>query len=131
VRRADYVLPKYQSTYGMTNLSYYDDAVRYIAERVENPTFYIFSDDIAWCRENIKFAFPVEYMERNTEGFKASGHLQLMSLCKSNIITNSTFSWWGSWLNTNPGKIVVAPKTWKADASDSKEDITPAAWIKM
>ncbi len=114
VRRTDYVAPKYQKMYGETNLDYYRRAIDTIAATVDNPTFYIFSDDIAWCKENIKPAFPVEYVERNSQGPKASHHLQLMSLCKHNIIANSTFSWWGAWLNRNPEKIVIAPKEWLA-----------------
>jgi hypothetical protein len=131
VRRSDYVTPKYQSTYGTTGLPYYDAAVKYIADHVKDPKFYIFSDDIAWCKENLKLAFPVEYMERSSEGFKASAHLELMSLCKHNIIANSTFSWWGAWLNANPDKIVVTPKQWRVGEGSEKDEIVPEKWIKV
>ena len=131
VRRADYVLPKYEKGYGKTDVAYYERAVGIIASRVRDPKFYIFSDDIAWCRGNIKFPFPTEYIERASEGPKASHHLQLMSLCKHNIITNSTFSWWGAWLNRNPKKVVIAPARWYAGASADSVDIVPAHWIKL
>ena len=131
VRRADYVIPKYEKTYGATNLSYYDCAVRSMANAVKDPKFYIFSDDIAWCKENVKLPFPAEYVERNSEGPKASHHLQLMSLCKHNIIANSTFSWWGAWLNQTSGKRVIAPAVWHAGDQSSEESIIPAEWEKI
>jgi len=131
VRRADYVLPKYRNTYGETNLSYYDKAVQSMAQKVADPKFYIFSDDIAWCKENIKLSFPVEYIERSSEGPKASHHLQLMSLCKHNIIANSTYSWWGAWLNQNPGKHVIAPAVWHVGEQAGDDDIIPAGWERI
>jgi hypothetical protein len=128
VRRADYVMPKYQEMYGETNLSYYDKAVRFMTDHVKDPKFYVFSDDVAWCKENIKLAYPMEYIERSSEGPKANYHVQLMSLCKHNIVANSTFSWWAAWLNQNPGKIVVAPKEWSRSVPSGECDIIPSSW---
>ena len=129
VRRGDYTLPKYLKVYGATDTSYYDRAIAYISERVDSPHFFVFSDDIDWCRNNIKTSAPVTYMDDATAGRKASGHLELISLCKHNIIANSTFSWWGAWLNQSPGKIVVAPKRWHADLT--KGDLISEQWIKI
>ncbi len=130
VRRTDYLIPKNTSLYGETNSSYYDKAIAYIDEHVKNPKFFIFSDDIAWCRENIKPPFPTTYIDRASEGPKASYHLQLMSMCKHNVITNSSFSWWGAWLNENPGKIVVAPARW-SPSSQGNEDVVPDGWTRL
>jgi hypothetical protein len=129
VRRGDYV--KFKSVaemMGGTDLSYYDRASRYIGERVTQSHFFIFSDDIEWCKQNIKLSFPVTYVSSSSSGPKSAYHLQLMSLCKNNIIANSTFSWWGAWLNGNPGKIVVAPKQWHINGSETKDDVIPKNW---
>jgi len=129
VRRKDYLLPKYQKVYGATDLSYYERAARYIGERVSNPTFFVFSDDVAWCREYIRPPFPTIYLDDATAGPKASYHLQLMASCEHNIITNSSFSWWGAWLNGNAKKIVIAPQVW--DAARRDYDRVPGAWIRL
>jgi hypothetical protein len=63
-------------------------------------------------------------------GPKGAFHLQLMSFCKHNIIANSTFSWWGAWLNRDPGKIVIAPERWYADR-ETKQETIPDSWIKL
>lgn len=131
VRRGDYILPKYAKLYGGTDLAYYGRAIAHVAERVKNPRFFIFSNDAAWCRENIKSPFPMVYVPAGAAGPKASFHLQLMSLCKHNIIANSTFSWWGAWLNANAGKIVVAPKQWYRDSNMPAAGIVPAGWTKL
>lgn len=131
VRRGDYLLPKFAKFYGATDVSYYEKALAYIAERVTSPKIFVFSDDIAWCKEHIKTPFPLTFMGDDTAGAKASGHLELMSLCKHNIITNSSFSWWGAWLNENPGKIVIAPQRWSVDGCDERCDVTPEGWIKL
>ncbi len=132
VRRGDYATDKKViKDMGETNLSYYQHATTTIAQQVDNPEFFVFSDDIDWCREHLSLPFPVTYVSASSAGPKASHHLQLMSLCKHNIITNSTFSWWGAWLNNNPQKIVIAPKRWYADGRGGEEDIIPQEWIKM
>lgn len=131
VRRGDYV--KFKSVLGVmgdTNLEYYKKAFSYIASRIDNPHFFIFSDDLKWCKENLKLPHRITYVEDDLAGPKFSFHLQLMSLCKHNIVANSTFSWWGAWLNGNPKKIVIAPSRWYADGKGDG-DIVPASWIKV
>jgi hypothetical protein len=54
-----------------------------------------------------------------------------MSLCKHNIIANSSFSWWGAWLNPNKDKIVIAPKQWVAKKTTDELDILPPEWIRV
>jgi hypothetical protein len=78
-------------------------------KKMGNDKYYIiFSDDISWCKENLSFLNNKIFIEGNTD-FQ---DLYLMSKCKNNIIANSSFSWWGAWLNTNKDKIVIAPKKW-------------------
>lgn len=124
VRRGDYV--GLANIYGTTDLDYYKRAIEYIQSRVENPHFFVFSNDIAWCQDNlgIKSTF-VDINNGDTGYFD----LELMRNCKHNIITNSTFSWWGAWLNENSNKIVVSPHQWFADGRPT--DIIPDSWIKI
>jgi len=128
VRRRDYVnCERNKRETGETDVPYYNRAAFYVAERVTNLHFYVFSDDIAWCEENLHLAFPTTYVGDGSAGPKGAFHLQLMSLCKHNIIASSTFSWWSAWLNQNPGKIVVAPERWRPGS----QQIVPQRWIKI
>ena len=131
VRRGDYLLGKYKKLYGITDVDYYNRAIANIGDSVKDPHFFVFSDDIDWCKENIKTPYVTTYMDAASSGPKSSYHLQLMSLCKHNIIANSSFSWWGAWLNKNPQKIVIAPKQWHVGMSIEENDVTPANWIKL
>jgi hypothetical protein len=88
---------------------YYKRGMCYIAEHTLNPVFYIFSNDIQWIKNNIKFDYPVKFVDNNNPGYE---DLRLMYNCRHFIIANSTFSWWGSYLSDNKDKIVVAPSYW-------------------
>jgi len=128
VRRGDYISNKYASKWhGLTGLDYYNSAVKIVNNKIKNPELFVFSDDPDWCKANLKFKFPTTYVSHNTKG---SEDLRLMVACKHNIITNSTFSWWGAWLNQNPDKVVVAPKKWLNDPSENTEDVIPESWLK-
>jgi hypothetical protein len=113
--------------HGMMTNHYYQEIINYIAERQENLHFFVFADNFDWVRENLQLEFPFTLMEGNT----TEEDLQLMSLCKHQLIPNSTFSWWAAWLNTNPHKIVVAPNDWFADKTVNTQDIYPLSWIRM
>lgn len=134
IRRGDYV----QNTTAKPNFitcgkSYYERAIRHILTKVENPQFYIFSDDFEWVKENLNFENqPVSYIDWN-RGKESYIDLQLMSLCKHNIIANSSFSWWGAWLNLNTEKIVICPDRWFQDEYKNTllDDFYPTGWIKM
>lgn len=131
VRRGDYVTFKnVEQRMGATDIAYYDRAANYIGERFTAPHFFVFSDDIQWCKTNVAIPFPTTFVDDTSSGPKAAFHLELMSLCKHNVITNSTFSWWGAWLNKNSEKVVIAPKRWYTDPS-LNETIVPEAWIKI
>ncbi len=130
VRRGDYASnPKNLVTHGLCSLDYYKCAVKYLAGFLSTPVFFIFSDDISWVRNNLDIQFPVVYIDHNS-GTDNYNDMRLMSLCQHNVIANSSFSWWGAWLNENPGKIVVAPKKWFAVDRDSS-DIFPEGWVLL
>jgi hypothetical protein len=130
VRRGDYVLnPKTEASHGLCSLDYYRAAVQLIAERVHQPHFYIFSDDMAWVKDNLKIDFPHWYVDYN-HGLDSYIDMHLMSLCQHHIIANSSFSWWGAWLNPNANKIVLAPKKWFAHPTDVS-DLFPYGWIAL
>lgn len=112
VRRGDYL--KASNYAGLCGLEYYDNSLKYIKSHVDNPKFLIFSDDIEWCKSNlIPLLGDSEYQivdwNRGTESFR---DIQLMSLCRNNIIANSSFSWWAAFLNRNKDAIVCAPAKW-------------------
>jgi len=97
-----------------------------IQSKVNSPVYYIFSDEIDWVKQNFK-------IENATyvSGLKSHEDLELMKNCKHNITANSSFSWWGAWLNNNPAKIVIAPKQWFKDSSVNTIDLIPASWHKI
>ena len=97
---------------------------------IEKPVFFVFSDDIEWVKENLNITFPVVYLS-GIKNIKSYEELVLMSKCKHNIIANSSFSWWGAWLNTNQKKIVIAPKRWFNDVKLDTTDLIPENWIRI
>lgn len=130
VRRGDYVKDKKTlATHGVCSLEYYQLAVSLLVEQVKKPVFYVFSDDIPWVRDNLRIDFPVHYVDHNTSS-QSYNDMRLMSLCKHHIIANSSFSWWGAWLNPDAGKIVYTPKNWFANGTDTS-DLIPASWVRI
>ena len=119
VRRSDFLKIPF---YNKLDMSYYNQAIDEIGRDKE---FIVFSDDIAWCKANFT-GLNVTFIE----GEKDYIDMYLMSLCKNNITANSTFSWWGSYLNMNPNKKVVTPNTWFV-TSHSNIDIPASDWIKI
>ncbi len=132
IRRGDYVSnPKTLKVYGTCSLEYYAEAAKHVADRVDTPpTFFVFSDDPTWTRENLKLPFPMRFISHNSVA-DPSLDLRLMSACKHHIIANSSFSWWGAWLNPSPDKIVVACRRWFADASKNDRDLVPEDWVRL
>jgi hypothetical protein len=143
VRRGDYVAnPVYQSFFGALPLQYYHEAMNEMKRRVTNPHFFIFSDDISWCQQNFAFLSDAKFITHKIP-VKGSEDLMLMSNCRHQIIANSTFSWWGAWLNTNVNKVVIAPKRWFSKTfTDSPhppyasryyntKDLLPESWIAL
>ncbi|MBO7258018.1 MAG: alpha-1,2-fucosyltransferase, partial [Alphaproteobacteria bacterium] len=128
IRRGDYLAKN--GDQHVLSPTYYKLATNYIAERVKNPHFYIFSDDMKWVKENIKLPYPHTFVEHNY-GDYSYNDMRLMSLCKHNIIANSTFSWWGAWLNKNPNKIVITPDIWLKKDTNFINNIVPQNWIRL
>lgn len=129
VRRGDYVADrKINSIHGTCNLDYYNNAISLITEKIESPTFYIFSDDIEWVKENLSVNNAIFVSNREIKDYE---ELILMSKCKHNIIANSSFSWWGAWLNQNPNKIIIAPKQWTIKETSDKLGIIPKSWTQI
>lgn len=132
-RRGDYTKKRVADKYGSCSVEYYKNAVEYIMNNTEAPiTLFIFSDDIEWVRNNVKFDCEIVYADINS-GKQGYFDLELMKNCKHNIIANSSFSWWGAWLNENYNKIVVAPQWWmkNIDTTEENIDIIPENWIKL
>jgi len=130
IRRGDYVQnPITNAVHGLCSLDYYQAAIQALAKSVEQPHFFVFSDDIEWVKANLVLAFPCQYINHN-QGTESYNDMRLMSLCQHHIIANSSFSWWGAWLNPSPNKIVIAPKRWFAD-DKNVSDLLPETWIKL
>lgn len=128
IRRGDYLTVKNNTNiFATCNLDYYFNAINYINQYVDNPVFYIFSDDINWAKENFN---GIEYIfMENNEPYE---DMYLMSLCKHQITANSTFSWWGAWLNNNNEKIVITPKQWYVgELNKTVNELIPEEWIKI
>jgi hypothetical protein len=131
VRRTDYISNAAMNQFhGTCDLVYYQRAVEIIAREVLSPHFFVFSDDILWAKNNLILEYPTVFISHNnnTKDFE---DLRLITQCKHHIISNSSFSWWGAWLNEKHDKIVIAPKKWFNDESIDTRDLIPETWIRI
>jgi len=128
-RRGDYLTSDFIVP---TTINYYKLAIKKIKSSIDNPFFYIFTDEPEWFIQNIKLDIPYKLITGNNDS-NCYKDILLMSICKHNIIANSTFSWWGAWLNLNSNKIVIAPKTWYGTPKRDlfTNEITPPDWIRL
>lgn len=132
IRRGDYVLNNQtNNTHGTCSLEYYGKAIEYIKNQIGKLKIFVFSDDVLWAKENLKYE-NVYFVEKDKNRIPHED-IYLMSLCNHNIIANSSFSWWGAWLNQNKNKVVIAPKRWFVDDKlyHQSTDIVPNKWIKI
>ena len=131
VRRGDYVTnQKTNSVHGSCGPEYYERASMYILERVSSPVFFIFSDDPEWVKNNSLIKHTHHIISHNS-GLDSYSDMHLMSLCRHHIIANSSFSWWGAWLNNNNDKIVIAPERWYISSKRDESDRVPKSWIRL
>jgi len=130
VRRGDYT----NSPFSLLSVEdYYQKAIDFILEKVEVPVFYIFTNDPEWVEDNFKVLQINKSIVTINYGNQSYMDMILMSNCRHNICANSSFSWWGAWLNTNPNKIVVTPKSWfkSTEYVESIYDLIPEKWLSL
>lgn len=136
VRRGDYLAT--QSLHVCTE-TYYNNAIVYVQKKYPQAVFYVFSDDMDWCRKNLDFCGAKTIFVDWNLGADSWQDMALMSLCRFNIIPNSSFSWWAAWLNNNPDKLIIAPSVWNRRELEYKDsyykydysDIVPESWIRL
>ena len=131
IRRGDYVsIPANQQLFVELSSAYYQKSIERMQAMLGEINLFVFTNDIPWAKDNLLFDVPMAFVDANDEenGWK---DMYLMSLCDHNIIANSTFSWWGAWLNKNRDKIVVAPRRWFKKDDLNHEDIIPNGWIAV
>ncbi len=133
IRRGDYVTsPLYSKTIGVLPISYYINAIALIKEKTDSPVFYVFSDDINWCKNELKIPNTIfNYVGDEHAGINAANYMQLLSLCKHFIISNSTFAWWAAWLGEHRDSLIIGPNNWFIDKSNDVKDILPERWAKI
>lgn len=130
LRRGDYLSnPHTLSVHGVCSLEYYARAIRYIVERVPDPVFFVFSDDLDWVKDTLRLEHPYHFVGQN-RGSESYNDMRLMSLCSHHVLANSSFSWWGAWLNLSDSKIVVAPAQWFAKPVNVT-DLLPEGWARL
>ena len=132
VRRGDFIDQSLTNVHASCSIDYYNDAINFINKHISSGRFFVFSDDISWAMNNLVLP-PNSVPVTGNTGENSFIDMQLMSLCKHNIIANSSFSWWGAWLNNNSNKIVIAPKLWYRDThmNDHTIDLIPKEWIRI
>lgn len=131
IRRGDYVSdPKAHAVHGTCSLDYYEKAAGLIARKMgQEPVFYVFSDEPDWAAANLRLPYKMRIVSQN--GSRNYEDLRLMSACRHHIVANSSFSWWGAWLNPSPEKLVIAPARWFADPAAIDADVVPDDWVRL
>jgi len=135
IRRGDYIaIKEINNIHGFIGLDYYKNAINFIINILQiNYQFIFFSDDIQWVKNNFSaLNNKITFIDFN-EDKNSWMNMYLMSKCDHNIIANSSFSWWGAWLNKNPSKIVICPRKWYNDNEKNHDsiDLIPESWIRL
>lgn len=127
IRRGDYLTNNFAvNNFEKCDLEYYQAAVDHIAKKTADPSFFVFSDDISWAMDNLKLKYPVTFIDEYNKD-QPHEDLRLMSQCRHFIIANSSFSWWGAWLGSYDGKIVIGPKKWFKNGDHT----LPEKWVRL
>jgi hypothetical protein len=127
VRRGDYT--KIYGGRDALPMTYYHNAIKAVHEEIADPTFFVFSDDIEYCRENLPKGERYVFVDHNGQA-DAHEDLRLMAACRHNVMANSTFSWWGAWLNANTDKRVIVPNRW-LDSEIPHPHLLPSQWRRV
>ena len=131
VRRGDYVSnPVANAYHGTCEPAWYDRAKAAIENLVSNPRYFVFSDDPQWAKDNLTSFASAVFVAAADDGQDAQD-LHLMARCRHHIIANSSFSWWGAWLNPRPDKVVVAPRNWFRGGAHDTRDLLPKGWNRL
>jgi hypothetical protein len=127
VRRTDYLQVWYTTVCSQT---YYERSVEYLLSRHEGLRLFVFSDDIAWCQQALRFPCPTTFVDHND---CSTGHedLWLMTQCRHHVVANSTFSWWGARLGFDSTGETLAPDPWLSHSDVDSSHIVPPGWIKI
>lgn len=132
IRRSDYFYShQLYKLHGLLRNDYYEKAISLLAEKFRDICLFVFTDDIVWAKQMLIFDCPTVFVQEVAPDTTAAEEMMLMSLCKHNVIANSSFSWWGAWLNRNPDKVVVAPVNWFKNKDINTDDVIPAGWIRI
>ena len=133
IRRGDYLNEANKNLFYTPSVEWYKCAMEMMEKHVDAPHYYFFSDDIAWVRENFAEMSNATFVDVN-HGADTYNDMRLMSACRHNIIANSTFSWWGAWLNTNTDKVVIAPARYYINEESNtryRKSMLPKEWIML
>jgi hypothetical protein len=132
IRRGDYVTNEAAKKFhGLMGPAYYQKALDQLNKKTGQSNFklFVFSNDIEWCKQNLNFKYATAFIDGYNSGAE---DMRLMKNCKHNIMANSSFSWWGAWLNQNPDKVIIAPKVWFLDKkANSETEIIPDNWLRI
>lgn len=140
VRRTDYTIASTARYHGLATMDYYRAAIQYIKARTTDIKFFVFSDEPEWCRHHF-VGSEFQFVDANGFGSGDQGpateheDIALMSMCKHGIMPNSSFSWWGNWLNRDRLRMVIALKDWFNPDGPAKDfdtsDICPQRWVRL
>jgi hypothetical protein len=131
VRRGDYASnPHLAAAQGVCGMDYYDAARRYIETRVHSPHFFVFSDDIPWCRNAFQAWCNTTFVAHNRVD-EPHEDLRLMVQCRHFITGNSTFSWWAAWLGSHSSKHVITPLRWCIAQPENADALIPRHWVRI
>ncbi|WP_172746814.1 alpha-1,2-fucosyltransferase [Neorhizobium sp. T25_13] len=131
VRRGDYVTsPSANAVHGTCEPPWYHEAMRRMLDRARDASFFVFSDEPQWAKHNLQSSRPMVFIEPQDDG-RDWEDMHIMAACHAHIIANSSFSWWGAWLNPRPDKHVIAPRQWFRASDRDDRDIVPASWERL
>ncbi len=131
IRRGDNAHnPSSMKAFGLCSMEYYENALRILSKKTGGALhLYIFSDEIDWAKENLTFPFPMTFV--SAPEIADWEEILLMAACRHNILANSSFSWWGAWLNPRTDKVVIGPKQWALQNKHQYKHILPPSWLRI